>query len=146
MYESLIAGGKSTGGLVNSLADYISNAIIRELKTEGIQKTNRLLSSLENLWGKGNAAIGYKWNLKELASELFVSTRQFQRLMKTNYGFTAEQMLRKIRMEHAGELLKGTQLTVENISEKVGYESVYAFSRAFKQYYDQPPGMFRKNF
>jgi AraC-like DNA-binding protein len=49
-------------------------------------------------------------------------------------------------MEHAGELLKGTQLTVENISEKVGYESVYAFSRAFKQYYDQPPGMFRKNF
>ena len=66
--------------------------------------------------------------------------------MKTNYGFTAEQMLRKIRMEHAGELLKGTQLTVENISEKVGYESVYAFSRAFKQYYDQPPGMFEKNF
>lgn len=145
LYESLIAGGKSTG-LVAPLADYISNAIIRELKTEGIQKTNRLLSSLENLWERVNAAPGYKWNLKELASELFVSTRQFQRLMKTNYGFTAEQMLRKIRMEHAGELLKGTQLTVENISEKVGYESVYAFSRAFKQYYDQPPGMFRKNF
>ena len=47
-------------------------------------------------------------------------------------------------MDHAGELLKGTQLTVEDISE-VGYESVYAFSRAFRQYYDLPPGTYRKN-
>ena len=145
VYESLIAGGKSTG-MVAPLADYISNAVMREIKTQGVQKTNRLLSSLENLWERVNAAPGFKWNVQELAQDIHVSTRQFQRLMKTNYGFTAEKMLRQIRMEHAGELLKGTQLTVENISEKVGYESVYAFSRAFRQYYQQPPGAYRKSF
>ena len=75
-----------------------------------------------------NAAPGYKWNVNELASNINVSTRQFQRLMQTNYGFTAEKMLRKIRMDHAGELLKGTQLTVEDISDKVGYESVNIYN------------------
>ena len=144
LYESLIAGGKTTG-MVAPLADYISNFILRELKTEDVKKTNRLLSCLENLWENVNAAPGYKWNVNELASNINVSTRQFQRLMQTNYGFTAEKMLRKIRMDHAGELLKGTQLTVEDISDKVGYESVYAFSRAFRQYYDLPPGTYRKN-
>ena len=44
-------------------------------------KTNRLLSSLENLWEKVNAAPGYKWNVKELAEDIYVSTRQFS---KTN--------------------------------------------------------------
>ena len=52
----------------------------------------------------------------------------------------------KIRMEHASELLKGTKLTVEDISDRVGYESVYAFSRAFRQYYNIPPGAYRKAF
>tara|TARA_B100000925_G_scaffold281141_1_gene252584 strand:- start:12 stop:875 length:864 start_codon:yes stop_codon:yes gene_type:complete len=145
LYESLIAGGKSTG-MVAPIADYISNSILREIKTDSMYKTNRLLSSLENLWEKVNAAPGYKWNVKELAEDIYVSTRQFQRLMQTNYGFTAEKMLRKIRMEHASELLKGTNLTVEDISDRVGYESVYAFSRAFRQYYNKPPGAYRKGF
>ena len=90
MYESLIAGGKSTG-MVAPIADYISNSILREIKTDSMYKTNRLLSSLENLWEKVNAAPGYKWNVKELAEDIYVSTRQFQRLMQTNYGFTAEK-------------------------------------------------------
>ena len=54
LYESLIAGGKSTG-MVAPIADYISNSILREIKTDSMYKTNRLLSSLEN-YGKVNAA------------------------------------------------------------------------------------------
>ena len=46
--------------------------------------------------GECECGSGYKWNVNELASNINVSTRQFQRLMQTNYGFTAEKMLRKL--------------------------------------------------
>lgn len=143
LYESFLAGGETTG-MVAPVADFISNAILRELRVDDVHKTNRLLSGLENLWEMVNASPGTDWNVADLAVSMNVSTRQFQRLMQANYGFSAEKMLRRIRMEHAGELLKGTQFTADAIAERIGYESVYAFSRAFKRYYGVPPGRYRK--
>lgn len=143
LYESVLAGGKATG-MAASLAAYISNGILRELRAEKSQKTNRLFAGLESLWEMVNASPGTVWNVAELAKSMHVSTRQFQRLMQTSYGFPAEKMLRRIRMGHAGELLKGTQFTADEIAERIGYESVYAFSRAFKRYYGIPPGRYRK--
>jgi len=144
LYESLLAGGQSTG-MVAPLANFISNGILRELRADSQKKTNRLLSRLDNLWEMVNASPGTVWNVADLSQSMNVSTRQFQRLMQANYGFSAEKMLRRIRMEHAAELLKGTQFTADAIAERIGYESVYAFSRAFKRYYGIPPGRYRKD-
>ncbi len=143
LYESLLAGGRTTG-LVAPLADFISNGILRELCTENVKKPNRLFSALENLWEMVNASPGTLWSVADLARRIHVSLRQFQRLMQAHYGFSAEQMLCRIRMGHAGELLKDTQFTADTIAESIGYESVYAFSRAFKRYYGIPPGQYRK--
>ncbi len=59
---------------------------------------------------------------------------QFQRIMKKTYEITAEQMLTKIRMNRAQELLISTEMTLESIGNVVGYQSVYSFSKAFRSW------------
>ena len=143
LYESLLAGGGATG-MVAPLADYISNGILRELMADSSQKINRLFSQLEHLWEMVNAEPGAVWTVAELAKSLNVSTRQFQRLMRRYYDLTAEQMLTRLRMEHARELLSARDLSQTTIAERVGYQSVYAFSKAFKRRFGHPPGSYAK--
>ncbi|MFT5240330.1 MAG: transcriptional regulator GlxA family with amidase domain [Kiritimatiellia bacterium] len=80
---------------------------------------------LHELWERVNATPGASWKLADLALALGVSVRQFRRLMRENYDLTSEQMLKRIRMEHARELLAATDLTMEMISERVGYHPIF---------------------
>ena len=101
--------------------------------------------TLAKVWEEVNAAPEANWNIADLAYRAKVSVRQFQRIMKKNYEMTAEGMLTKIRMQRSQELLLSTELTLDAIAERVGYSSVYSFSKAFKNYCKTPPGAFRKS-
>jgi AraC-like DNA-binding protein len=46
-------------------------------------------------------------------------------------------------MHLAKGLLTGTDLNIAQISKRIGYESVEAFSRAFKRSYGRPPSELR---
>ena len=61
----------------------------------------------------------------------------------TEAEMTAEGMLIRIRMAHARELLTATDFTMAVIAERVGYQSVYAFSKAFKRTLGVTPSSFR---
>jgi len=127
-----------------ALAEYISIAIRRELAPVDGAETNADALRLRRLWEAVNASPDTRWPVPEMAEQLFVSVRQFQRMMQLHYGLTAEEMLRKVRMEHARELLLATSLPLAMIAGKVGYQSVYSFSKAFRKYFDHSPGAFRR--
>jgi len=127
-----------------AMAEYISAGIARELDVEDGSACGRTRHRLNRLWEAVHASPDGNWTLKELAARMHVSTRQFQRLMREHYGVTTEKLLVRIRMEHARELLVGTDLSMAMIADKVGYGSVYSFSKAFKRYFDTPPGSCRR--
>jgi len=127
-----------------ALAEYISVAIRRELAPVDGAETNAAALELRRLWEAVNASADVRWPVPEMAQQLFVSVRQFQRMMRSQYGLTAEMMLRKVRMGHARELLLATSLPLAMIAEKAGYRSVYSFSKAFKKHFDCSPGAFRR--
>jgi AraC-like DNA-binding protein len=130
--------------LASSLANYISKAIRRELNLAPPDEDIRLKLRLHQLWETVNATPGNDWRLVDLSQEVAVSVRQFQRLMRLYYNLTAEQMLTRLRMEHARELLSARDLSQAEIADRVGYQSVYSFSKAFKRHYGQPPGAYAK--
>lgn len=136
-----VSGSKMPLGL----ATYISKAIIRNLQVEQSGGVSRMRLRLSKLWEEVNANPGAGWKLPTLAKKMHMSIRQFQRIMKENYSLTAEGMLIRIRMEHASELLRATDLTMIMISERVGYHCPFAFSKAFKRYFDTPPATYRRN-
>ena len=126
-----------------ALAEYISLFINRELEPEEKYETSRNTLNLHKVWEVVNASPGAPWSVLDLADEMNMSIRQFQRIMKKTYEITAEQMLTKIRMNRAQELLISTEMTLESIGNVVGYQSVYSFSKAFKNFMKESPGAFR---
>lgn len=58
-------------------------------------------------------------------------------------GVTYEQLIDDIRKDLAEDLLKTTNLTVEEVAIQLDYSEVSAFSRAFKRWKGFSPRNFR---
>lgn len=81
---------------------------------------------------------------KELiAEQLSVSSRTLQRQLESE-GQSYKQLLQKIRQEMAEHYLKNTSLSVETISQKVGFADARSFQRSFKQWTGETPGRNRQ--
>lgn len=74
-------------------------------------------------------------SLEELSSQLSLSTRQTQRLIKKLYGKTYIQKRIEARMSMAATFLTETELSVSEISVKLGFATMEHFSHTFKNYF-----------
>ncbi len=81
---------------------------------------------------------------KDLADSLFLSTRQIARILKTIYGLSFHEKLTEMRLNRAAALITETELSLETISEMVGYDSYTGFYLAFRKKYGISVSAFRK--
>ena len=82
---------------------------------------------------------------QELAEYLHCSQRQLIRKMQALYGVSFRQKLIESRMDLARYLLRRTQVSVNEISARVGYADNAAFFRAFRQHTGMTPHKFQKS-
>ncbi|MHC4199242.1 MAG: helix-turn-helix transcriptional regulator [Planctomycetota bacterium] len=59
-------------------------------------------------------------------------------------GVSLGRFIREMRMGRACDLLRTSELNVTEVGRKCGYESVYAFSRAFRRDVGSSPSAYRK--
>ncbi|MBE6643635.1 MAG: helix-turn-helix transcriptional regulator [Ruminococcaceae bacterium] len=71
--------------------------------------------------------------LSDLASELNLSEKHTERLVKKYTGNTFKQELANIRIKTAQMLIASTNMTMTEISEYVGYNSYSGFYKAYKK-------------
>ena len=83
--------------------------------------------------------------LSDLGRTIGISPSRARHLVKelTNRNFKA--LLEEERMLRASYLLQSTNHTLDLIAETVGFKNSYYFNRAFKNYFGEPPGRFRRN-
>ena len=74
-----------------------------------------------------------------LARAAHASTAHFARSFKQAFGEAPHQYLRRRRIERATELLRGTELSVTEISVEIGFHSLGSFSTAFRELVGEPP-------
>ena len=82
--------------------------------------------------------------LNELADYLSINERTLKRRLAeedTNY----RSILTQIRISKSIQLLKETQLPIDEIAHRVGYESPNSFKRLFRQWTGSTPGSIRKS-
>ncbi len=73
-------------------------------------------------------------------SEMFhYSESFFSRLIKKKLGKSFSDLVRELRLSHGQELLRQTGYTLRQICDIIGYDSVSAFSRAYKTKYGISP-------
>lgn len=85
----------------------------------------------------------HAWTVEDLAHAVVVSRSTLAQRFTTLIGETPMRYLAVWRIQLAKYLLKQTNLNLVEVSERVGYESVAAFNRAFKRHVGQPPATWR---
>ncbi|MCA0757736.1 response regulator [Paenibacillus sp. N4] len=86
----------------------------------------------------------YDLNLTMLAEKYNYNPSYFSELFKAKVGKTFIQYLTEVRMEHATRLLKGTSLSLWDISELTGFSNASYFSSKFKRMYGITPSDYRQ--
>lgn len=82
--------------------------------------------------------------LSELSRHFHYSDKQISRIVKNCMGMSYNQLILKLRMEKAAELLQQNSASVEAIASAVGYSTVSSFYRAFTKYFGCTPGNYAK--
>ena len=72
-------------------------------------------------------------SLTELAEKYSYNPAYFSRYFKQHYGMNFSDFISKKRIDHAIELLKSTTLSVDKISQTVGYQSKSQFYKMFRK-------------
>lgn len=67
--------------------------------------------------------------LDELEEQFHLSKPYLSKYIKEKSGKTFGELVKNVRMKKARTLLKGGNMTVETIAEKVGYQNVEHFTK-----------------
>ena len=85
-----------------------------------------------------------KITVEDVAGYISLSVSQLNRLFKKEYGTTVYSYLLNCRIETAKSLLKGTALSISEISEKLIFTDEHYFSNIFKKKVGLAPSAYRK--
>ncbi len=81
--------------------------------------------------------------LEELSKQVFLSVSYLNAMFRSYMGCSISQYIMSQRILKATRLLQ-QPLTVQEVSEKCGFNNYANFIRAFKKYTGLPPGQYRK--
>jgi AraC family transcriptional regulator, activator of mtrCDE len=84
------------------------------------------------------------WTLLELARHACISKAALTKKFRSQLGCSPMEHLLFWRMQIATGWLREPGMTIERVAERCGYDSVSAFSRAFKRSIGESPGTFRR--
>lgn len=145
-FEAVLSGSKyaiasSFYETITSLIEVlnISNSpddIEHILQDSDMSRLNKI-NTIANVYYDKNISV------EEMADSLFLSTRQLNRIIQCHYGCSWRELILQKRMSVAADLLLTTEMTVDEISDYLGYNSPRSFYSAFKKFYNQPPGAFK---
>lgn len=81
-------------------------------------------------------------HLEKIAGDLNMSGRTLRRRL-TEHALTFEALLEQVRQARTMSLLANPEMSIERITEEVGYSDVRSFRRAFKRWTGQSPSAYR---
>jgi len=82
-------------------------------------------------------------SVAKMAQACYLSTSHFRVIFKKVTGLAPLQYLENIRMRMAKTLLRSTKLSVLEVAENTGYNSISSFNRAFKASFGVTPSGYR---
>ncbi|MEX0324978.1 MAG: AraC family transcriptional regulator [Puniceicoccaceae bacterium] len=84
-------------------------------------------------------------SISQWALEAGISTGYLSRIIRKYSEESPLQMLLRLKMNRAGELLLQEDLLIKQVADAIGYEDPYHFSRLFKQFFGLSPKHFRES-
>lgn len=114
-----------------------------EIETKNIIDNDKLL--MEKIMKCINDNISDPdFNVEFLAKSICVSRAQIHRKMKEMTGINISDLIRNIRLEQAGRMIKEGKANVSQVAYSLGFNNLSHFSKAFKDHYGIPPSEYAK--
>lgn len=88
--------------------------------------------------------IGKALTINDLANDLGYSVSHLRSVFRERLGVSLGRYLRESRLSCAAQMLHDPKLKVTDVAERCGFESLFVFSRAFKNTYGIPPKEYSK--
>ncbi|VGO18006.1 AraC family transcriptional regulator [Pontiella sulfatireligans] len=82
--------------------------------------------------------------LQQMAHRAGLCTSRFTELFKKQTGFPPVEYYIRLRIQEAGRLLDTSTLSIKEVSDRVGFEDPYYFSRCFKKIAGLSPRHYRQ--
>jgi AraC-like DNA-binding protein len=141
--------GPGTEALLPSLFDALLLYTLRAWGTRECVSQNRWLAALHDpavsvALERIHAEPGRAWTVESLAQASGLSRAVFAKRFAEVLGEPPVAYLTKWRMRIAARLLTGGRESLSELASQLGYDSEFAFSRAFKRQTGQSPGAYRK--
>lgn len=129
----------------SSVRNYLNNLIIKMLrKTEIGMDSNELDDMWKELSTYIDENLDVPLTLGDLAAKCFYNPSYFSRIFKEKFGVSLIEYRTKRRIEYAAQLLKNSELSIDEISDKVGFSDRRSFHHAFIKFAGVTPASYRK--
>lgn len=122
-----------------SVQEYENAARSRFSETEVVVVLKQMLEDIEQNYGN-------KISLSMYAGKYHYNTSYLSEQFKAYVGMTFIDYLVKTRFEKAKVLMRDSDMSMNEIAERVGYEDYSHFSKLFKKHEGYSPVEYRKNF
>lgn len=87
---------------------------------------------------------GEELSRDDIARRACLSPTHFSRVVKQTFGYSFTELLSRLRVDRARELLTQTEKTLVEISGDCGFTDQSYFTKVFQKYSGQTPGEYRK--
>ncbi|WP_270568104.1 helix-turn-helix transcriptional regulator, partial [Clostridium beijerinckii] len=127
--------------IINWLFDIlkiICNRLDESIKNQHEYLCNNVITYIQDNYNKKDLS------LNEIALYVNVSPAYLSALFKKQIGENISTIITNVRIENACKLLENTNLSLKEISEKVGYVNQYYFSSCFKKKMNKNPSIYRQ--
>lgn len=82
--------------------------------------------------------------VQQVAEYAGLNRTYFSTQFTKSVGLTPAEYIARVKMDKAKQMLLGTSATVTEIAYSLGYPTLFAFTRAFKNYCSMSPSQYRK--
>lgn len=134
-----------TASLVKQLMYVVLELVMSfsRYKSGGIEKISKL-QRFQPVLDYIESHLNEKITISQLAGLMFISTSHFHKEFQEAFGVSPLQYIQSQRYKKAQSLLATSDLTIQEIANRVGYEQPFPFTRFFKSLYGASPGHYRK--
>ncbi|MFI3200111.1 MAG: response regulator [Eubacteriales bacterium] len=142
-YEQIIGNYNDLQELLDELVEYISKmsgCIEEEVEEEQYSVT--FLKIVKYL----NEHYSEDISLKNIAKLFYLNANYLSQLFKLETGITYSHYITELRIGKAKELIQKTDFTLSEISDQIGFNDYFYFSKKFKKVVGVTPSSYQENY
>lgn len=138
LFEKIVSQPQPSALVQKGLLIELIDMLISDNFPEAFSSDENLRYSIEeHVKEYLDAGQGLTSNLDNIARQFNYSKYHLERLFKARYGISLISYRNNKRLQLAKEMLQID--SVSSVSGKLGFSSIYVFSRAFKNHFGYPP-------